>query len=74
MKPWNMTIGMAIGLAVGALLWWGNYDPGAGMFQNMQLLIGPAALAILIVSIRNKRKKAGPYDPDIIARNKRGRL
>jgi len=74
MKPWSMTIGMAIGLAVGALLWWGSYDPGRGIFQNAQLVIGPAALAILIVSLRNKRNKVGPYGPDIIARNKRGRL
>lgn len=74
MKPWSMNIGMAIGLAVGALLWWGRYDPGRGIFQNAQLVIGPAALAILIVSLRNKRNKVGPYDPDIIARNKRGRL
>jgi peptidoglycan/LPS O-acetylase OafA/YrhL len=74
MKHWSMTIGMAIGLAVGAVLWWGSYDPGEGIFQNVQLVVVPAALAILIVAVRNKRNKVGPYDPDIIARNKRGRL
>jgi Na+/H+-dicarboxylate symporter len=74
MKPWNMNIGMAIGLTVGALLWWSSYVPGAGMFQNMQLLIVPIAMAIVIVSIRNKRRKVGPYDPDTVARNKRGVL
>ena len=74
MKPWSMNIGIAIGLAVGALLWWGSYETGAGIFQNVHLVIGPAALAILIVSVRNKRNKVGPYDPHIIARNQRGRL
>ena len=74
MKPWNMNVGMMIGLAVGTLLWWSSYVPGAGMFQNLQVVIVPAAVAILIVSVRNRRKKVGPCDPKIIARNKRGRL
>ncbi|UVO53178.1 hypothetical protein [Sphingomonas sp. SUN039] len=74
MKPWNMTVGIVIGLAVGLLLWWGSYVPGAGVFQNLQLIIGPAAVSILIVSVRNKRKKVGPYDPEVIAQNKRGRI
>jgi hypothetical protein len=74
MKPWNMSVAIVVGLAVGALLWWGNYVPGQGMFQNPQLAIVPAAIAILIVTVRNKRKKVGPYDPDVIARNKRGRI
>lgn len=73
-KPWNMTIGMLIGLLTGTALWWGSYVPGAGMFQNLQLVIVPAAIAILVVSVRNKRKQVGPYDPEVIARNKRGRL
>ena len=63
-----------MGLAVGVLLWWGNYVPGAGWFQNLQLIVVPVAAGILIVSIRNRRKKIGPYDPEVIARNKRGRL
>jgi len=74
MKPWNMTVGIAIGLVIGVLLWWGNYIPSEGMFQNPQLVIVPAAIAILIVSVRNKRKKVGSYDPEVIARNKRGRV
>jgi hypothetical protein len=74
MKPWNMAFGMVIGLAAGLLLWWGSYVPGAGLFQNLQLIVVPAAVGILIVSIRNRRKNVGPYDPEVIARNKRGRL
>ncbi len=74
MKPWNMNVGMTIGLAVGVLLWWGSYVPSEGIFQNPQLVIVPAAIAIVIVSVRNRRKKVGPYDPEVIARNKRGRV
>jgi hypothetical protein len=74
MKPWNMTVGIAIGLLVGVLLWWSSYVPSAGIFQNPQLVIVPAAIAIFIVSVRNRRKKVGPYDPEDIARNKRGRV
>ncbi len=69
-----MTVGIAIGLVVGVLLWWGSYVPGKGLLQNPQLVIVPAALAILIVSVRNRRKRVGPYDPEVIARNKRGRV
>jgi len=74
MKPWNMTVAIVIGLVVGVLLWWGSYVPSEGIFQNPQLVIGPAAIAILIVAVRNRRKKVGPYDPEVIARNKRGKL
>jgi len=73
MKPWNMKYGIALGLVVGALLWWGSYVPGEGIFQNLQLLIVPVATAIVVVSARNRRKKVGPYDPEVIVRNKRGR-
>lgn len=74
MKPWNMNLGIVIGLSMGLLLWWGSYASGAGMFQNLQLIVVPAAIAILIVSVRNKRKKVGPYAPKVVARNKRGRI
>ncbi|MEG3085688.1 hypothetical protein U1707_18770 [Sphingomonas sp. PB2P12] len=74
MKPWNMSVGRATGLVIGSFLWWGSYVPSEGMFQNPQLVIVPAAIGILIVNVRNKRKKVGPYDPEIIAQNKRGRL
>jgi hypothetical protein len=74
MKPWNLMVGMAIGLAIGVLLWWSSYVPSKGMFQNPQLIIVPAAIGILIVSARNRRKKVGTYDPEVIAQNKRGRM
>lgn len=74
MKPWNMVVGIAIGSAVGALAWWSSYVPGAGMFQNMQLILVPIALAIVIVSIRNKHRKVGPYEHATVARNKQGVL
>ncbi len=74
MKPWNITVGTAIGLVVGVFVWWGSYVPGEGLLQNPQLVIVPAAFAILIVSARNRRKKVGLYDPKVIARNKRGRV
>ena len=74
MKPWKMTVGIAVGLVIGVLLWWGSYVPSQGLFQNPQLVIVPAAIGILIVNVRNRRKKVGPYDPAVIARNKRGRV
>ena len=74
MKPWNMTVGIAIGLVIGGFLWKGSYVPGEGIFQNPQLVIGPATIGILVVNVRNRRKKVGAYDPEVIARNKRGRV
>ena len=65
---------MALGLVGGALLWWSSFVPGAGLFQNPQLLLLPSAMAILVVSIRNKRKKVGSFDPEIMAQNNRGRV
>lgn len=73
-KQWRIEVGMLVGLIVGARLWWRAYEPGAGLMQKSQLLLVPAALGALAVSLRNKRKKVGPYDPETIARNKRGRL
>lgn len=74
MKPWKMSVGVATGFVIGMFLWWGSYGPSEGMFQNPQLVIVPAAIGILIVNVRNRRKKVGLYDPKIIALNKRGRL
>ena len=73
MKPWNMTVGIAIGLVIGGFLWWGSYVPSEGIFQNPKV-IGPATIGILVVNVRNRRKKVGAYDPEVIARNKRGRV
>jgi len=69
-----MTVGVAVGLVFGVLLWWSSYAPSKGVLQNPQLVIVPMAIAVLIVSMRNRRRKLGPYDPEIIARNKRGRV
>lgn len=74
MKPWNMTVGIAIGMVIRVFLWWGSYVPSEGMFRNPQLVIVPAAVGSLIVNVRNRRQKVGPYDPEIIALNKRGRV
>jgi hypothetical protein len=73
-KPWRTEAGMICGLALGALLWGSSYVPGAGLFQNFELILFPTAMGILVVTLRNKRKKVGPYDPEIIAQNKRGRV
>lgn len=73
-KPWRMEFGMLIGLFLGALLWWSSYIPDADLFQNSQLIVIPAAMGILVVTFRNKRKKVGPYDPETIMKNKRGRV
>jgi hypothetical protein len=72
-KPWRTDVGVAIGALSGALIWWNAYDPRAGLFQNPQFILVPAVVGLLIVGFRNKRKKVGPYDPEIIALNKRGR-
>lgn len=73
-KSWRMEAGMAAGLLVGAPLWWVAYIEGGGLFQNLHLLLIPAALGILGVSLRNRRLQLGYYDPDVIEQNKRGRV
>jgi hypothetical protein len=62
-KPWNAEIGALAGAAVGLALWWSSYEPGAGVFQNWKLIIGPAVFGFVIVSFRNMRKKVGAWDP-----------
>jgi hypothetical protein len=72
-KPWRMEIGLIAGWVVGALLWWCSFVPGGGLLQNLQIIIVPAALGVVIVAWRNRRARVGFYDPDIIERNKQGR-
>jgi hypothetical protein len=72
LKPWRIELGATGGLAIGVVIWWSAYDPRAGLFQNPQFVIVPAALGMLVVSLRNRRKKVGPYDPEIMDRNSRG--
>ena len=71
-KPWRIEVGAIVGLAIGFVVWWSAYDAGAGLLQKPQLLIVPAALGLFVVSLRNRRKRVGPYDPEIIERNRRG--
>ena len=71
-KPWRMEVGMLVGLIVGAMVWWSAYEPDSGLMQKPQLLVVPVALGVLVVTMRNKWKRVGPYDPEIKARNKRG--
>ncbi|MBT2185847.1 hypothetical protein [Sphingobium nicotianae] len=73
-KPWRLEIGLLAGLLVGAALWWANYLPGAGLFDNLPLLVVPPALGALVVVLRNSRKKVGVHDPRIIAQNEQGRV
>jgi len=72
-KPWRMETGFICGLAIGTLLWWWAFLPGGGLFQNLQMLLIPAAVGIVVVSLRNRKMSVGFYDPEIVARNKRGR-
>ena len=72
-RPWRMEIGALMGLFVGALLWWSAYESGGGPLQKPHLIVVPAALGILVVSVRNKRKRVGPYHPNTIKRNRSGR-
>ncbi len=73
-KPWQIEAGMAVGLLVGAVLWWLNYLPGMSLFHNLHLIIVPVALGFFVVTLRNSRRKVGAYDPRIVAQNKRGRV
>jgi hypothetical protein len=73
-RPWRLEAGLAIGLMVGAGLWWLNYLPGAGLFHNLHLLIVPPAAGAFIVIQRNSRKQVGAYDPRIVAQNRKGRV
>jgi hypothetical protein len=54
-KPWRQTTGVVAGSLVGALLWWNNYIPGGGLFQNLRLILIPAAIGIFVVDMRNRR-------------------
>jgi hypothetical protein len=71
-RPWRTELGAIVSLAIGVLVWWSAYDPGEGLLQNPQLIIVPAAFGVLVVNLRNRWKKVGPYDPEIIQRNKSG--
>jgi hypothetical protein len=65
---------MVVGLVVGALLWLEAYESGRGLMQNLRLLVVPTALGAGFVGLRNWLKQVGPFDPEVIAENKRGRV
>jgi hypothetical protein len=55
-KPWRMGIGFMAGLMAGIATWWSSFEPGTGTFQRPQLVVVPAAIGILIVILRNRRR------------------
>ena len=73
-KPWSMDRGAVVGLLIGLLLWWSEYEPAEGLLQKPHLIILPVAFGIGIVALRNRRKKVGAWDPETIARNRSGRV
>lgn len=73
-KPWRIETGMLAGLLLGALLWWVNHLPGAGLFHDLHLLVAPVAIGAFVVTFRNSRKKVGAYAPKIVAQNRQGRV
>jgi len=73
-KPWSMGKGAFVGFFIGALVWWSAYEPSAGLLQKPQLIIFPMGVGIGAVALRNRRRKVGAWDPETIARNRRGRL
>ncbi|MBY6015195.1 MULTISPECIES: hypothetical protein [Sphingomonadales] len=73
-KAWSTNRGAAIGLLFGLLLWWSAFEPAEGLFQKPHLIILPAAFGIVIVGLRNRKKKVGSWDPETIAQNRDGRV
>ncbi|WP_335733286.1 hypothetical protein [Qipengyuania sp.] len=75
-KPmaWNMNRGAVIGLLFGLLLWWSEFEPAAGLLQKPHLIVLPAAFGIVIVGLRNRKKKVGSWDREAIAQNRDGRV
>ena len=71
-KPWRLDVGAMVGLAVGLLFCWSAYDPASGLLQKLNLILVPTTAGMLVVNLRNRRKKVGSYDPETIERNKRG--
>jgi len=73
-KPWRVEIGMLCGGVLGVILWMITFVPGGGIFQNLQLIISPAAVGVLVVILRNRREEVGYFDPENIEQNKQGRV
>ena len=56
-KPWRIEVGAIAGLTIGLLVWWSAYDPASGLLQKPQLVVVPAAVGMLIASLRNRGRK-----------------
>ena len=71
-KEWSQTKFMLIGLAIGGVLWvFGGDGP---TLDDIQVVLFPAVVGMLIAWWHNRRHQVGPYDPETIERNKRGTL
>ena len=70
-KPWRVEVGLAIGFAVGVFLWSAGGEPFK-LAELCRLIVGPSVVAIAVISASNKLKRVGPYDPEVLARNKGG--
>jgi hypothetical protein len=73
-RPWRIGLGGIVGFAIALVIWWSAYDPARGLLQHPQLLIAPVAAGIFIVTLRNRHKKVGPFDPDVRARSESGQV
>ncbi len=73
-KAWSMNRGAGIGLFFGLLLWWSEFEPAEGLLQKPQLILLPVAFGIVIVALRNRKKKVGSWDPETIAQNRDGHV
>ena len=71
-KPWRTDVGTTAGLAVGMLFWWSAYEDGGGWLQNVHLPLLSALAGHFVANGRNWWRAVGPYDPEVLARNKGG--
>lgn len=72
-KPWRLEAGALAGVLIGAIFWGSEYEAGNGLLRYIHLLVVPAAIGMLSVDYRNRRKQVGPYHPNTIERNRKGR-
>lgn len=72
-RPWRLEAGAFAGVLIGAIVWGSQYEAGRSLFHDLHLLVIPAAVGMLAVDKRNKRKQVGPYHPNTIERNRKGR-
>jgi hypothetical protein len=73
-KAWRIEAGILCGAVAGAILWMMAFVQGGGIFQNLQLILVPVAVGILVVVLRNRREEVGYYDPENLEQNRQGRV